>query len=71
MSHTKHHAQADDHLAGHKSKITRAAVERMRAKPGWQQRQEAIELAERERTRRNPAPLPDDGDDASTRRALL
>lgn len=67
MSHT----YKDDHLAGHKSKVTRAAVERMRAKPAWQQRQEAIELAERERTRRDHTPPPDDADDASARKDLL
>lgn len=67
MSHTRHHDPADDHLAGHKRKVTQAALERMRAKPGWLQRQEAIELAERERTRRDPYPTPDDGDDASMR----
>lgn len=66
MSHAHHHTPEDDHLQAHKSKITEAAVRRMQ-KPAWLQRQEAIELAERERTRRDPYPTPDDGDDASMR----
>lgn len=57
-----------------KRKVTERALERMRNKPAWLQRQEAIEMAERSRATRNRPvqhPEPEDGDNASTQRGAL
>lgn len=57
-----------------KRKVTERAMERMRSKPAWLQRQEAIEFAERSRAHKNRPvqhPDPEDGDDASTQREVL
>lgn len=57
-----------------KRRATERALERMRNKPAWLQRQEAIEMAERSRANRSRPvrhPDPEDGDDASTQREVL